>query len=350
MWTVCILFFQATLFAGYAYCACVEQSFPAAHAERRARDSVGCGVSHAAHHSGRILEAGGIRVAGAARDAGLARHGRDSLLRPVVDRAPVAGLVQPHARRAFALSTVRAFQRRFVDRTRVLSLRVRLALYATHPGAVVVRGFVAFAIVCGICGLLLARHKAPATDRAEAAAAGNATGAGHATGAGDATGAGPAPGLRLLWFALAMVPSVLLLATTNQVCLDVASVPFLWVLPLTLYLLSFILCFDNDRWYARRVAMPAAVLAIAAVYPTLWVGKTVPLVMQIIVYFSALFCCAMVCHGELSRLRPQARHLTAFYLLISAGGAAGGSSSRSSHRSSSRVTSSCSWDSWRARS
>ena len=59
-------------------------------------------------------------------------------------------------------------------------------------------------------------------------------------------------GTMLLWFALAMVPSVLLLATTNQVCLDVASVPFLWVLPLTLYLLSFVLCFDSDWWYSRK--------------------------------------------------------------------------------------------------
>ena len=72
---------------------------------------------------------------------------------------------------------------------------------------------------------------------------------------------------QLLWFALAMVPSVLLLATTNQVCLDVASVPFLWVLPLTLYLLSFILCFDSDWWYSRLIMMPAAVLSLAAATP-----------------------------------------------------------------------------------
>ena len=129
---------------------------------------------------------------------------------------------------------------------------------------------------------------------------------------------------QLLWFALAMVPSVLLLATTNQVCLDVASVPFLWVLPFTLYLLSFILCFDSDRWYSRLIMMPAAVLSLAALYPVLRTGAGVPFALQLLSYFAAFFLCAMVCHGELVRRKPDAQYLTSFYLLISAGGAAGG--------------------------
>ena len=121
-----------------------------------------------------------------------------------------------------------------------------------------------------------------------------------------------------------MVPSVLLLATTNQVCLDVASVPFLWVLPLTLYLLSFILCFDSDWWYSRKMMMPAALLALVALYPVLRTGATATFALQLMAYFIAFFLCAMVCHGELVRRKPDARHLTAFYLVIAAGGAAGG--------------------------
>ena len=127
-----------------------------------------------------------------------------------------------------------------------------------------------------------------------------------------------------MWFALAMVPSVLLLATTNQVCLDVASVPFLWVLPLTLYLLSFILCFDSDWWYSRRMMMPAAVVAMACLYPVLRKGATAPFALQLVAYFTAFFLCAMVCHGELVRRKPDVAHLTSFYLVIAAGGAAGG--------------------------
>ena len=134
----------------------------------------------------------------------------------------------------------------------------------------------------------------------------------------------PTAALIWLWFGLAMIPSILLLATTNQVCLDTAVIPFLWVLPLALYLLTFILCFDSDRWYSRRpYGFAAAIFVLIAIYlghqgPRIW------LPLQIVGYFSAMFCCCMVCHGELVSLKPHPRSLTAFYLTISAGGAAGG--------------------------
>ena len=132
----------------------------------------------------------------------------------------------------------------------------------------------------------------------------------------------------ILWFCLAMVPSVMLLATTNQVCTDVAVVPFLWVLPLTLYLLSFILCFADERWYSRRWFGGAWVIAAVAVCAIMLMGHTVggsvSLGMQVVIYFSALFCCCMICHGELVRLKPDPRDLTVFYLVLAAGGAAGG--------------------------
>ena len=74
----------------------------------------------------------------------------------------------------------------------------------------------------------------------------------------------PARSTRILWIALATVPSVMLLATTNQICQQVAVVPFLWVLPLAIYLLSFVLCFDNQRWYRRSVFHPALGAAVFA--------------------------------------------------------------------------------------
>lgn len=131
----------------------------------------------------------------------------------------------------------------------------------------------------------------------------------------------------LLWFSLAMVPSVMLLAVTNQVCTDVAVFPFLWVFPLMLYLLSFILCFESDRWYSRRWFGGAWVILAAAVCgnnAVLGAVGQVSFIVQAVIYFSAMFCCCMVCHGELVQLKPDPRYLTSFYLVLAAGGAAGG--------------------------
>ena len=128
-----------------------------------------------------------------------------------------------------------------------------------------------------------------------------------------------------LWFGLAMTPSVMLLATTNQVCLDVAVIPFLWVLPLALYLITFILCFDSDRWYMRRpYAITSALYCWWRRFCWAVAVSQSSLLLQIAVYFSAMFCCCMVCHGELVALKPHPKYLTAFFLTISAGGAAGG--------------------------
>lgn len=134
----------------------------------------------------------------------------------------------------------------------------------------------------------------------------------------------PTWGLIGLWFLFAMTPSLLLLASTNQVCMDVAVIPFLWVLPLALYLVSFILCFDSDRWYVRRPYLVATVvLQVASLYMATQ-GSGVAILLQVALYFGALFCCCMTCHGELAALKPHPRYLTLYFLTISAGGAAGG--------------------------
>ena len=139
-----------------------------------------------------------------------------------------------------------------------------------------------------------------------------------------------APLDRLLWLLLPACASVLLLATTNKMCQEVAVVPFLWVLPLALYLLSFIICFDNPRWYAR---FPFILALTAAAGGICWVlfketgtGTLIgiPIKLQLSIYAAGLFICCMVCHGELYRLKPDPKHLTGFYLMIAAGGALGG--------------------------
>lgn len=152
--------------------------------------------------------------------------------------------------------------------------------------------------------------------------------------AGSATETGTAPATsraspatfprRFLWFGLAACASVLLLATTNQMTQEIAAVPFLWMLPLALYLLSFILCFDSDRWYVRP--RYAAVLVVALAVTTLLQqhGLKTSMVAQITLYAIALFIACMACHGELARLKPDPRHLTGYYLTIAAGGAGGG--------------------------
>ena len=128
----------------------------------------------------------------------------------------------------------------------------------------------------------------------------------------------------LLWILLPAAASMLLLATTNKICQDVAVVPFLWILPLALYLISFIIAFESTRWYRRSVFLIALAILSAAVCLVLFNAPEPPLSVQIAAYISLLFVYCMVCHGEVYRLKPHASRLTAFYLCIALGGALGG--------------------------
>jgi hypothetical protein len=125
---------------------------------------------------------------------------------------------------------------------------------------------------------------------------------------------------QLLWLALSAMGSVMLLAVTNHITQNVSSVPFLWVLPLSLYLITFILAFDHPRWYVRPLflwLLPALLPAMAYYIPSLDLRIAAPL------YLAGLFVSCMVCHGELARLKPDPLHLTRFYLMLSLGGALG---------------------------
>src|SRR5262249_42181832 len=128
---------------------------------------------------------------------------------------------------------------------------------------------------------------------------------------------GPGASKFLVWVALSACASVFLLATTNMICQEVAVVPFLWVLPLSLYLLSFILCFENERWYRRDVfhALFVLVVCFSGAFPIPRSGAA-HLAGALISYSALLFTGCMVCHGEVARLKPAARYLTSFYLSI----------------------------------
>ena len=136
--------------------------------------------------------------------------------------------------------------------------------------------------------------------------------------------AAPSAGQRALWVLLPCLASVLLLAVTNHLCQDVAVTPFLWVLPLSLYLLSFIICFDHERWYFRPVWLPLHLIAVPVALALLPYPRDVALIWQIVAYGLTLFIACMVCHGELARRKPAPRYLTSYYLAIAIGGALGG--------------------------
>lgn len=131
-------------------------------------------------------------------------------------------------------------------------------------------------------------------------------------------------GRRFFWIALPACGSLMLLATTNQLCQDVAVIPLLWLLPLALYLLSFVLCFHSARIYSRLWFGIALAAALAQACYVLYGGVFLDIRIQVASYSFTLFCCCMVCHGELVRLKPEPQRLTEFYLLIAFGGTFGG--------------------------
>jgi SAM-dependent methyltransferase len=138
-------------------------------------------------------------------------------------------------------------------------------------------------------------------------------------------GVSPSWSDRLVWMGLAACSSALLLAVTNHLTQNIAAIPFLWVLPLSLYLLSFILCFDSDRWYWRWLFIRLAAVALPAVAYAISTESDIGNLKLALGFFcTALFVLFMVCHGELARRRPAPAYLTSFYLMVAVGGAIGG--------------------------
>lgn len=133
----------------------------------------------------------------------------------------------------------------------------------------------------------------------------------------------PASALFALWLALSATASLFLLSVTNQISQEVAVIPFLWILPLTIYLLSFILTFSG-RGYHRKIFSILFFISLAFTLFVMLNATSLHIYWQIGAYCVLLFAACMLCHGELYLLRPDAAHLTTFYLMVSIGGAFGG--------------------------
>ena len=136
-----------------------------------------------------------------------------------------------------------------------------------------------------------------------------------------------APTLRqkALWGALAACPSILMVADTSYLTANIAPIPMIWVAPLALYLLSFVLSFERHGWYRRAVFLPLLALGLSALayLPTLGLSE-LSLTVSMGINLSAFFVACMVCHGELARMQPHPSQLTAYYLMLAVGGAIGG--------------------------
>ncbi|HYC45541.1 MAG TPA: fused MFS/spermidine synthase [Burkholderiales bacterium] len=166
--------------------------------------------------------------------------------------------------------------------------------------------YAAFAVLCAVTSIVTLRHSSAAAAEAPQAQA--------------APEPEPAIGRRVMWVALSATGSCLLLGVTNHLTQNIASIPFLWVVPLSLYLVTFILCFDHPRWYVRPLFLAGAAVMIPLMA---WYSDSLDLWLAAPLYTAGLFVCCMVCHGELYRMRPGPRHLTMFYLMIAVGGALG---------------------------
>lgn len=216
---------------------------------------------------------------------------------------------------------------------------VEPALTTSAQGWLWSGGFAVYAILCAALAITAGRH-GPAEP----------TATGLFDKELDAEYAQPSFESRMVWLLLPALASMMLLAITNHLCQDVAVVPFFWVAPLSLYLISFIICFDHPRWYRRTFFAGATALAtfvlclvmigddvdsilkkihITALLSKMGVDFTFEdlisdIVLEAGVYLTVLFLICMVCHGEMVRCKPAPRYLTSFYLMVSAGGALGG--------------------------
>jgi hypothetical protein len=142
--------------------------------------------------------------------------------------------------------------------------------------------------------------------------------------AGDSKAPAPSWALRARWIFLAAVPSGLLIAVTAHISTDVAAAPLLWVLPLSLYLLTWVLVFQSRPLLPHKWMLLAQPLAIAGVVVLLAIGGEQNLLLTLGGHLVCFFVIAMACHGELARTRPAARYLTGFYVALSFGGMLGG--------------------------
>jgi len=333
VWTTAMLFFQTALFAGYLYAHLLVQRLAA-------RRQV---LVHLALLA--VAAASALAVGVIPADAWKPTHSGQPSLHILAMLAASVGLPYLMLSATAPLVQVwfsRANPGRSPYRLYALSNAGSLAALLSYPFLVephlgVARQaagwsllFAAFAILCGTSGLLalLRVPLAPPVIPAVAVVPDQAL-----ADFGELSRVEPVAHVNddrplwlqyVFWLALPACASVLLLAVTAHLCQDVAPIPLLWILPMVVYLLTFILAFDSERWYRRAVWMPlGAALSFAAVWN--WHAyATASIHWRLGVHLALLLALGMVCHGELARMRPPTSRLTSYYLCLSAGGALGG--------------------------
>jgi hypothetical protein len=305
VWTTCLLFFQVFLLLGYLY---AHGLIRRVHASHQARVHL-------------LLLAASLLALPIIPNADLRRVSADE---PTVRVLQLLTLTvgAPYLLLASTSPLLQAWyagERGEARAYRLYALSNAGALLAVLSYPVLVEPFVAarrqaqvwsaayglFSVLCA--ATMLCRRSTPASE--------------------TAAGEGPRPpgSDRALWLALPCCGSTLLLSVTNHLSQNIAAVPLLWVVPLSLYLLSFVLCFAGRAWYNRNLFLRLLAVALGgmayALQPEL---ASVSLILLVALFCAGLFVCCMVCHGELARLQPRAQYLTSYYLTIALGGAVGG--------------------------
>jgi hypothetical protein len=172
-------------------------------------------------------------------------------------------------------------------------------------------GYVAFALLCLTAAYVSRRGANPDAETAPVAAAPSV--------------ARPVASQLLLWVSLSACASTLLVSVTNHLSQNVAPIPLLWVVPLAIYLLTFILAFESDLIYQRWIFLPWVAPALGWMAYAIFANEgNLHIKWAIPIFAVGLFICCMLCHGELARRRPAPQYLTLFYLMVSVGGAIGG--------------------------
>ncbi len=313
VWTTCLVFFQVALLAGYAYSDVTTRKL-----KPRAQAMLHIALLAASLAVLPIIPDASWKPGGN-EDPGLRILGLllATIGLPYFLLATTGPLVQAWFARTFPQGTV---YRLFALSNLASMLALISYPFALEPW-ITTRvqadswsiGYALFALLCAASALYGLRNaNAQTAANTAAPAAGN-----------DA----PAPSRfdLVLWLALPAMGSWLLLAITNHITQNIASIPFLWLAPLTLYLLTFILCFESDGWYQRSLLLgPLAVILGFCAWGLQTSDVTLEIKIAIPLYLTGLFICCMFFHGELARIRPAPRHLTLFYLMVSLGGALGG--------------------------
>tara|TARA_R110002153_G_scaffold25502_6_gene80783 strand:- start:9385 stop:11466 length:2082 start_codon:yes stop_codon:yes gene_type:complete len=127
----------------------------------------------------------------------------------------------------------------------------------------------------------------------------------------------------ILWFMLSALGVILLVSTTNALTQNIPPVPFLWIVPLAIYLLTYVVAFSNIAIYVRNIWLPFFMLLSFVALLIYFIGGQFDIITQLLIYLLILLCGCMICHGELNSLKPKHGNTTLFYLMLSAGGVFG---------------------------